>query len=455
VIHRPFHRLITILQSRSLKRDVIVITLLSVTGRSLGLLLPIFIAYWYGSSASTDAFFLAYAFMLFISTIIGNILEMVVVPYVTDLRARGEDISHFIGCIVFRGTVFIMGFSIAMVLILIPLMQAGTKLPVYADNLVFILTLEMMPMLFFLTWINVANGVLNAFKSFHVSAFSPFFRSVVVLAVAYMGRSWLGVHSIAIGFVFGEMIRWLISGYYYRKVVGPMTWRWESIPEVRPFFRSAFFQAVGFGFISFTVIIDQMMASWDGAGSLSLYTYADRLYRIPFQGFVTGLAAVLLTHWSHDFKFEKRLKWQRIRRMIWRFASIMGVIFLICLVSRRWLVDIVLNNGAFPSGQADRVADVFGILAAGLPFQMISLFCIRLLVIYEKNRYYMVLGFIRLALDVVLNYVLMKFFGIYGIAIATTLLNVLFAAAVYRKARIATMNLHSMRPVAPPGEGME
>ena len=66
---------------------------------------------------------------------------------------------------------------------------------------------------------------------------------------------------------------------------------------------------------------------------------------------------------------------------------------------------------------------------------MIILFCVRLLLIYEKNKFYMKMGLLRLVADIFLNWLLMTWWGIRGIAWATTILNIVFAVIFYGKLR--------------------
>ncbi len=423
-------------QKSALGKDVLVTSFLSTVGRSLGLFIPLFIGAWFGTTSTTDAFFLAYGLLLFLTTMIGNIFETVVVPYVTDLRSRGEDVGSFMGSVMFRGSIFVLGIVLLLLLILKPVLELSTRLPAGTIELALTLTLEMILMIFLVTWTSALNGALNAYKAFHVAALFPVFRSAAILGIAFYFKKRWGIHAVALAFVLGEVLRLGLSLHYFRKIIGRIRWQWGNMREITPFFKSAFFQSMGLGFISLTSLIDQVMASWTGAGGLSIYTYAMRLYRIPFQMISTGPGSVVLSHWSHDYSAgRKAFLWPSVRRVVILFTLGMVIVSLAAFFLRDPIAALAFKRGEFPPENVPVVGSLFGLLMAGLPFQMVNLFCVRLLIIYQKNKFYMILGFIRLILDVLLNYLFMSIWGIQGIALATTVLNCLFALTFYLKVK--------------------
>ena len=137
-------------EKSALGKDVLRTSFLSVVGRGLGLFIPLFIGAWFGTSPQTDAFFLAYGLLLFLTTMIGNIFETVVVPFVTDLHSRGKDVGEFIGSILLRGTLFVCVILVFLLLVLKPFIEITTRLSSETVHLAFLLTMEMIVMVFLL-----------------------------------------------------------------------------------------------------------------------------------------------------------------------------------------------------------------------------------------------------------------------------------------------------------------
>ena len=67
------------------------------------------------------------------------------------------------------------------------------------------------------------------------------------------------------------------------------------------------------------------------------------------------------------------------------------------------------------------VANVQAMYALQIPFNVMAMLYMRLLTAMDRNDLVMAIAGINLALDVVLNLICMKFFGVAGIALSTSL----------------------------------
>jgi putative peptidoglycan lipid II flippase len=85
------------------------------------------------------------------------------------------------------------------------------------------------------------------------------------------------------------------------------------------------------------------------------------------------------------------------------------------------LIQVTLQHGAF--GQADTavVTKVLAMYAIQIPFFACSRVFYRFIVAMRRTDLIFYCGTINLGLDVVLNLVLMRWFGVAGIALATSL----------------------------------
>ena len=89
--------------------DTITTTLLSTIGNGVGLLIPFFIALWFGVTSDTDAFFFSYGLILFFSLTVAPVVESVIVPYIAEARGIESDVAAFVGKVNFADGDSILG----------------------------------------------------------------------------------------------------------------------------------------------------------------------------------------------------------------------------------------------------------------------------------------------------------------------------------------------------------
>ncbi len=91
------------------------------------------------------------------------------------------------------------------------------------------------------------------------------------------------------------------------------------------------------------------------------------------------------------------------------------------IAGARPLVRLTLQHGAFGAGDTAVVKTVLAMYAIQIPFFVVSRVFYRFIVAMRRTDLIFYCGGLNLALDVVLNLVLMQWMGVAGIALATSL----------------------------------
>jgi putative peptidoglycan lipid II flippase len=91
------------------------------------------------------------------------------------------------------------------------------------------------------------------------------------------------------------------------------------------------------------------------------------------------------------------------------------------ILGSRLLIQVTFQHGAFGPQDTAAVAPVQAMYALQLPFYVVSRVYYRYLVAIRRTDLILWCGAINLALDVVLNLILMRWMGVAGIALATSL----------------------------------
>jgi putative peptidoglycan lipid II flippase len=107
-----------------------------------------------------------------------------------------------------------------------------------------------------------------------------------------------------------------------------------------------------------------------------------------------------------------------------RAATVSVPIALALIFGAHTLVRITLQHGAFNARDTSVVAPTLAMYAVQIPFFVVSRVFYRFVVAMRRTDLVFYCGAINLALDVALNLVLMRFMGVAGIALSTSLWSV-------------------------------
>ncbi len=402
--------------------DTVTTTGWSTIGKSIGFLIPFFIAAWFGVSSETDAFVFAYGLILFLSNIFAPVVENVIVPFIAEARKNGQDVGRFIGNVLGIGSIGLLVLEVAALLVVKPVLSVVTDFDPRTLNLIYSLLLETSPLVLLLVWTSILNGTLNAYKKFVFPAVSPAFRAIINIGIIFSLRDQMGVHAIALGYVVGELSRLLI-------LFGVIRWlrlfklriSFHLTARLRRFFRTASYQTVGMVAVWFKPIVDRAMASWLAVGSVSVLYYADRLYIIPITFIATGLMATTLSHWSiRRYEMGSGRLGADVRRVVITVGLITVFITVFLIVLRRPIVYLAYGRGAITPDLMNEVGRVWFFYLLGLPFYIVARIYIQAHLVLKNTRFLMIYAFGLNGLGIIGNYILMNIMGVAGIALSTT-----------------------------------
>jgi putative peptidoglycan lipid II flippase len=420
------NKIISEFYKRPLVRDTIKTTIWSTVGKAAGFLIPFFIAAWFGVSSETDAFFFAYGLILFLSGIFAPVVESVIVPYIAEARTNNEDVGRFVGNILGVSCIGLLALAILFILVIKPVLSVITRFDGQTLELVHWLLIETAPLIIFLTWTSVLAGTLNTYKKFAFPAISPAFRAAVNLTVIFALRGLYGVHSIALGYVVGELARLIILFVVIKKLnLFKLCLSFRVGARLGGFFKTASYQTMGMAAVGLNPIVDKTMASWLGTGSVSILHYADRLYVIPTTFLISGLMVVLLSHWSQRYQQSGK---QRLKQDVTKAVKVVGLvtlpIMLLLIIFHQPIVKLAFGRGQFAQERLSDVGWVWVYYLVGFVPYMLGRIFIRGHLVLKNTVVLMRCAFCLVLLKILLNFILMRHLNVAGIALATSFTNV-------------------------------
>ncbi len=389
------------------------------------LLRDVCIATFLGASTDTDLFFLAVSVPVLLITIASNAGRNIFVPMIlhdADTVARLE-IGGGVVRLVFR--VCLVVFLSTLTLSAIAgwgAAQAGIQETTVRFCLVFI---SILPMYWVSAVLETLQGPLQAFDHYFVPGLLRLGLPLGLMAGSLFWGDALGIWGLIAGGAVASLISmlgllWLLDRF---RLWNPSRLDRTQTARVKAGF-AALILAYSISYVG--PVVDQWMAGTLGAGAVSLLGYSSRMI-IGLSSLVAGSAApVVLAFYCarlalHDVDAVAGFYRSFIRIIPW----VGGFATLLVWMTSDMLVAILFEHGSISAKQGNDIARLMDLLALQFPFYFASVAAYTLISAIERNAYFIRLGLAMFLFKVAGNYVLMKLWGLDGIAIATVLVNVL------------------------------
>ena len=168
--------------------------------------------------------------------------------------------------------------------------------------------------------------------------------------------------------------------------------------------------------------MDQAMAASLPAGSVSTLVFAGRFVGVV----VTLLAGAVSTAVTPYFSMMVAQKdWPACRKALRHWAGLVAAVAFplaaSIILGAPLLVRVTLQHGVFSSRDTAEVAPVMALYAVQIPFFAVSRVFYRFVLAMRRTDLILYCGILNLILDIVLDILLMRFMGVAGLALATSL----------------------------------
>jgi putative peptidoglycan lipid II flippase len=169
-----------------------------------------------------------------------------------------------------------------------------------------------------------------------------------------------------------------------------------------------------------TSIVDQWFASYEQVGAISVLAYASMLFLLPMEVFGKAVMDTYFTKFSQLSNERDALLKSYHEGMNIIFFILMPI-SLFLLLSNTELIRVIFERGEFTSGDTLLTSLVLSALSLGLVLRAVTYFNYRLLHAIDKSWIAISVGLIGVVINIIFNFILAKYYGLVGIALATTI----------------------------------
>jgi putative peptidoglycan lipid II flippase len=397
--------------------------------RILGLVRLQAIAYIFGYSAITDAFWIGFTLPNLLRSLLAEgALSTAFIPVFSEwLAKRGEKEAQKLAnnalniLMIFLAVV--VGLGVFFAPWYVPYLAFGFRKVPSQLSLAIKLTQVMFPFLFFISLAALAMAFLNCKGHFATPAFAPLLFSVAVILSALFLTPQFGIYSLAIGAVIGGGLQLLFQipsliqrGFGYCPT---LSFKDPGIVKIGKLIVPA---TLGGVTLQVNVLINRVFASTLIPGSISALLYAMRLIQFPLGLFAIALSTAIFPTLSSLAAKERAAE---LREMV--SLGVRLVLFVLIpssvglIIIRGPLISLLFQHGAF-------LAEDTLMTAQALVFYSLGLFAMGEVMVLTRAFYSLQdiftpvkVSILVLILNVGLNFLLISPLKHSGLALATSL----------------------------------
>ena len=424
---------------RTIIKNILIVTPLSLMGRGGTLLIYAVLANWFGVKQGMDFLYYHWGVAIFLTEILSSAsVYSVLIPLLATERIKSHAdantclraiFSLYLICIPAICCVFsVVSYLISRFFFPQPNLSALVPIGI-------LLGFSFFTIIAGIRW--MLRGVLDAYQRFNLPAIVQGLRVPVVIGLIFLLKSSLGILSIVLALIIGELFQVMtlfIACRFSLKMRGLFNvtqaqTHWRKYPKTGEFIRQCLTMMGAAISDGINPVVDRGMASTLGPGSVSKLDYALRLCAIPET--VTGvILPVLLSHWS---AISADAGQHQLRRSVWNGVLItlvlMGPLIFVLHHFRISIVQLVYGHGVMESAEQLHVASVLGVYLIGVLPRLISRLLIRAHLSLQNVTFIFSATLIRTVFNPILNLVFMRIWGLEGVALSTALLS--FPLMVY------------------------
>ena len=410
---------------------IIVATLLS---RPLGYVRVAIQAWLFGATAAMDAFVVAFSVPSILQVVLlSGPLSGILVPILTAYRKERHSLNALFNSIVTVVVLVSLGIGGVAMLIAPTLMHlAGPGMAPNIQTLATLLFRLMVPMLILQALLSVCKGTLNALGHYGAPEYAGVVFNVVIIAVAFLCSSTMGVVSLAIGASLGSLAQLGMQLPFLAKYGLRFRPRLRvdiDGHQLTVLATGAFLSTI---IVPLTTLIDRAFASLLFPGAVAALNYAFLLFLLPASLCVVPISTVLLTDLASLYHQRAFVSLRRqAQSALWLVLLLTVPITVLGVLFAEPLTRLVYEYGRFQAADTVRTAQAVQAYLIGLPFYAGVHLLSRNFYAVQDTMTPAWVGLGGFVLNVAGDLVLMRLFSHWGIALARTLTLLVTAIVLY------------------------
>lgn len=411
--------------NRKIFNAATIVATLSFVAKLISALKDLVVAAWFGAGENVDAFILGALLPLLSVSVFSSPFGLALLPHVVSQRVSGSARGAFI---VFEKSlvkfIFVLATIAAILYFAAPVIAHGLT----PDRGVLLekteIALRVTALLVIVMGIsqNLVT-MLGAFENFALPAISQAIAPLGTIAALWYFPEPYQMYALPVGAVCGNGAQLVIVFVCYL-----MERRRTSATELSN-------DEISFGglwrdfsvlllstlLMSSTDIVDQLMAARLGSGEVALLSYGTKVTAVVISIVAGALASAAFPYLSQMIERREDVLLKQTlftyTRLILVFASVAAILLSVFSLE---IIGTLFERGKFTATETAVAAFVQEMAVLQLPFYLLNILYMRVIMARRIGGYLTLVTVVSISLNIVLNTIFSRYYGVAGIALSTS-----------------------------------
>lgn len=410
--------------------------MISMLSKFLGLIRESVTAAYFGADFRTDAYKVAFEIPSLLTGVIYAAITITFIPVYSELKNKTDDQRQYFVNNLFTIVVLLTAVIAVSGIVLAPLL-VGVVAPGFERetfDLAVKLTRVLFPSIVFLALAYLANGFLQANRSFAVPASMGIpLNLIMIFSVFFYNQQ--GIEALALGSFIAMASQFLIqvpfmlkAGFRFKPVIN------FKEPGLRKVMALSVPVLISVLFSELSILIDKMLASGLDVGSISVLDYASKVNGIANGIFFSSVAIVFFPEMSvasdNLYKLSKTVT-MGLKLVILISFPVMAGIWVLKLP----IIQLLFERREFSSSDAYITSVVLGLYAVGIIGSGLTAILNRAFYSRKDTKTPMIIGIIAIVANILFSTMGVRLLGVRGLALASALTSLLCGLILFFRFR--------------------
>lgn len=409
----------------------------TMISRILGLVREQVIAYYFGATSLTDAFFVAYRIPNLLRDLFAEgAFSSAFVPEFTEAKQKGDEEARSLFWRLFVSLGIVTGllssgiflFANEIVQLFAPSFSEDPEKFLIAVNLVKIMS----PFLFFVSLAALYMGALNSFKFFFIPSLAPAIFNITMIFTAliligiFKGLGVETVYALGIGVTLGG----IIQGFFQLPFLMSkgIIFRFSYLnnifkdPRVQKVFKKLGPGLLGFAATQINLIVNTILATGSGIGAVTWLSFGFRIFQLPVGVLGVSIANSNMIHFSESWK---KGEIERATQYLKSSIHLTLLVLIPAMIILGWLSEHAMNllfeRGKFVRLDTLNSAWALKFYLIGLPFYGLYKVFVPVFYTLDQQRVPVIVSIVSIIINIIFCLSLVDEYGFKVLALGTSL----------------------------------
>ena len=413
--------------------NVITVGLTTMLVSGMGFFKEMVVANSFGLSELLDTFYIAVLVPSFISGVFLGSFKSVFIPnYVSELKT-GNNVGAF------QSTSFIITVGVSLFFLLLAVLFTDVYLETFFEGhteqyyeLIKTQFYYVAPCILFWGFSSLLNGLLTIDNEFKFSSIASVFTPISIIICLIFFKEQLGNLVLALGTLFGSALSFMFLAFiaFKRKIINLRKPDFKSV-NIKVLFRQLPAKLSSSLLSGINPLIDQYFSAQLIVGSIAALNYGMKIPSFAIAIVGIALGNVLLPYFSKKAIDDREATFKKLKHILKYLiiGSCIVVVVLILLSSP--MIWLTFERNAFTSDDTTIVSKIQQMYLLQIPSYIVGLVMVKFLTAINKNNFMVLTSVISLILNITFNFILIERMGVYGLALATSLVSIINSIILY------------------------